>query len=128
MAMDVSMLFMGGLEATELIWSYEMHCGPAPIIALAAHAMIGECERCLQAGNPKMDDRITTRSAQLTLTPTEPLRREDLPNAINKLTGERGAAKHLLLRRPPTMSQNLLLVYTLTRSSYRLFRLFRPQS
>ena len=38
--MDVSMPFMGGMEATELIRSYEMHKGlnPIPIIALTAHA------------------------------------------------------------------------------------------
>ena len=38
--MDVSMPFMGGMEAMELIRSYEMHRGlsPTPIIALTAHA------------------------------------------------------------------------------------------
>ena len=70
--MDVSMPFMGGMQATELIRSYEMHKGltPIPIIALTAHAsacisircnrssftddgyspVIGDRERCLQAG------------------------------------------------------------------------------
>ncbi|KAL0948366.1 hypothetical protein HGRIS_010948 [Hohenbuehelia grisea] len=86
--MDVSMPFMGGMEATELIRSYEMQHGlsPTPIIALTAHAMIGDRERCLQAG---MDDHIT-----------KPLRRGDLLNAINKLAGERSASKHPLHRRP----------------------------
>ncbi|KAG6865414.1 hypothetical protein C0991_002804 [Blastosporella zonata] len=75
--MDVSMPFMGGMEATELIRSYEMHRGlsPTPIIALTAHAMIGDRERCLQAG---MDDHITSN---------QPLRRGDLLNAISKLAG-----------------------------------------
>ncbi|THU96840.1 hypothetical protein K435DRAFT_663749 [Dendrothele bispora CBS 962.96] len=84
--MDVSMPFMGGMEATELIRAYEMHNSlpPVPIIALTAHAMIGDRERCLQAG---MDDHIT-----------KPLRRADLLNAINKLAGERGVAKNSLLR------------------------------
>lgn len=38
--MDVSMPFMGGMEATELIRAYETsHClDPVPIIALTAHA------------------------------------------------------------------------------------------
>jgi len=38
--MDVSMPFMGGMEATELIRSYEMHktLSSTPIIALTAHA------------------------------------------------------------------------------------------
>ena len=70
--MDVSMPFMGGMEATELIRSYELHHGlpRTPIIALTAHAsewaavtideicaeclpvltVIGDRERCLQAG------------------------------------------------------------------------------
>ncbi|KIJ42784.1 hypothetical protein M422DRAFT_170534 [Sphaerobolus stellatus SS14] len=75
--MDVSMPYMGGMEATELIRVYEAHDGlpRTPIIALTAHAMIGDRERCLQAG---MDDHIT-----------KPLRRADLLNAINKLVGER---------------------------------------
>ena len=38
--MDVSMPFMGGMEATEHIRAYEMQHGldPIPIIALTAHA------------------------------------------------------------------------------------------
>lgn len=38
--MDVSMPFMGGMEATELIREHEMKNGlsPIPIIALTAHA------------------------------------------------------------------------------------------
>lgn len=73
--MDVSMPFMGGMEATELIRAYETehHLERTPIIALTAHAMIGDRERCLQAG---MDDHIT-----------KPLRRADLLNAITKLAG-----------------------------------------
>lgn len=73
--MDVSMPFMGGMEATEHIRAYEIQHGldPIPIIALTAHAsmlrhitqrfqshnalVIGDRERCLQAG---MDDHITS--------------------------------------------------------------------
>ena len=66
------MPFMGGMQATELIQSYEMHKGLTliPIITLTAHAsacisircncslftddgccpVIGDRERCLQAG------------------------------------------------------------------------------
>jgi osomolarity two-component system sensor histidine kinase NIK1 len=75
--MDVSMPFMGGMEATELIRAYEMHNNllPIPIIALTAHAMIGDRERCLDAG---MDDHIT-----------KPLRRGDLLNSISRLASER---------------------------------------
>jgi len=89
------MPFMGGMEATELIRSYEMHrcLESTPIIALTAHAMIGDRERCLQAG---MDDHIT-----------KPLRRGDLLNAINKLAGGSGATQkhHHLIRRPLAITQ-----------------------
>ncbi|KAF9056922.1 hypothetical protein BDP27DRAFT_1454263 [Rhodocollybia butyracea] len=90
--MDVSMPFMGGMEATELIREHEMKYGlnAIPIIALTAHAMIGDRERCLQAG---MDDHIT-----------KPLRRADLLNSINKLAGERTIAKHPLLRRAAALT------------------------
>jgi osomolarity two-component system sensor histidine kinase NIK1 len=87
--MDVSMPFMGGMEATELIRAYEMqHClDPIPIIALTAHAMIGDRERCLQAG---MDDHIT-----------KPLRRSDLLNAITKLGGDRVKLKQSRMMHRP---------------------------
>jgi len=91
--MDVSMPFMGGMEATELIRAYEKQTGlsPIPIIALTAHAMIGDRERCLQAG---MDDHIT-----------KPLRRGDLLNAINKLAGDRAQTlKNPLLARPAAVT------------------------
>jgi osomolarity two-component system sensor histidine kinase NIK1 len=93
--MDVSMPFMGGMEATELIRAFEMHKGltATPIIALTAHAMIGDRERCLQAG---MDDHIT-----------KPLRRGDLLNAINKLAGGGGKKdQHHLMRRPPPVRES----------------------
>jgi len=87
--MDVSMPYMGGMEATELIRVYELHDGlpRTPIIALTAHAMIGDRERCLQAG---MDDHIT-----------KPLRRADLLNAINKLVMERGATASRMMHQKP---------------------------
>lgn len=91
--MDVSMPFMGGMEATELIRAYEVRVGllRTPIIALTAHAMIGDRERCLQAG---MDDHIT-----------KPLRRGDLLNSINRLASERArqAKQRHLLHRPPAL-------------------------
>lgn len=43
---------MGGMEATGLIRDYEKveAISRTPIIALTAHAMIGDKERCLEAG------------------------------------------------------------------------------
>lgn len=43
---------MGGMEATGLIREHEAvnAIPPTPIVALTAHAMIGDKERCLAAG------------------------------------------------------------------------------
>ncbi|KAI9635269.1 two-component-like hybrid sensor histidine kinase 1 [Dioszegia hungarica] len=71
--MDVSMPVMGGMEATGRIRDYEAaeSLARTPIIALTAHAMIGDKERCLEAG---MDDYVT-----------KPLRRGDLLASIAKM-------------------------------------------
>lgn len=61
--MDVQMPVMGGFEATSLIREWEKKkyadaaiCFKTPIIALTAHAMLGDRERCLRA---QMDEYLS---------------------------------------------------------------------
>ena len=62
--MDVQMPVMGGLEATQVIrarearrsWAADGNWQPVPIVAMTAHAMQGDRQKCLDAG---MDDYVT---------------------------------------------------------------------
>jgi CheY-like chemotaxis protein/HPt (histidine-containing phosphotransfer) domain-containing protein len=72
--MDVQMPEMDGLEATSAIRERERPSGShVPIVAMTAHAMAGDRERCLQAG---MDGYVS-----------KPLRPDELLDAIDKAVG-----------------------------------------
>jgi CheY-like chemotaxis protein len=82
MVMDVRMPEMDGLEATALIRERERGSGRRlPIIAMTAHAMKGDRERCLAAG---MDAYIS-----------KPVNIQELFLAIQSLTPDLGAAAEI---------------------------------
>jgi signal transduction histidine kinase/ActR/RegA family two-component response regulator len=69
--MDVQMPVMGGFEATASIRRRERESGAhVPIVALTAHAVVGDRERCLEVG---MDDYVT-----------KPIRQDELAAAIRR--------------------------------------------
>jgi signal transduction histidine kinase/CheY-like chemotaxis protein/HPt (histidine-containing phosphotransfer) domain-containing protein len=92
--MDVQMPDMGGFEATAAIRSLESERGAPhlPIIAMTAHAMKGDRERCLAAG---MDEYLTK--------PLDPRR---LCALVEELARSGGPAAEPL--RPATMSVEVL--------------------
>ncbi len=94
--MDVQMPEMDGFEATQEIREWEKDKGlHVPIIAMTAHAMPGDRERCLEAG---MDDYVS-----------KPLEPKVLFNALNrwipslelrKITARRSKKPRTILRYP----------------------------
>ncbi len=72
--MDVQMPEMDGLEATQIIRQQERTTGKhLPIIALTAHAMKGDRDRCLEVG---MDSYVT-----------KPIRSKELSRVIREVMG-----------------------------------------
>jgi PAS domain S-box-containing protein len=75
--MDVQMPVMGGFEATAAIRAWEKQTGErVPVIAMTAHAMKGDRERCAHAG---MDGYIS-----------KPVRSDELYNVLEHLVGPQG--------------------------------------
>ena len=82
--MDVQMPVMGGIEATAVIRAKEdQNGGHVPIIAVTAHAMDGDRERCIEAG---MDGYVS-----------KPIRAQRLDEAIESLVKTSRPGQELLL-------------------------------
>lgn len=76
--MDVQMPEMDGLEATKAIRNGEKNGARLPVIALTAHAMKGDEDRCLAAG---MDGYLT-----------KPIRPRELDNVLEKYLMQKAEA------------------------------------
>jgi CheY-like chemotaxis protein len=76
--MDVQMPEMGGLDATRAIRAHEKATGAhVPIVAMTAHAMAGDRERCLEAG---MDAYVA-----------KPISPDELLSVVQSLCGRTGS-------------------------------------
>jgi len=90
--MDVQMPDMDGIEATAALRAREAMTGHhIPVIAMTAHAMKGDRERCLAAG---MDAYVA-----------KPLRRQQLFDALERLTSHKRDAELEVLEDQPTFDR-----------------------
>jgi CheY-like chemotaxis protein len=78
--MDVEMPELDGFAATSLFPSAEAGARRVPIIAMTAHAMSGDRQRCLQAG---MDDSLC-----------KPIAARDLEAMLCRFTAAETPAAH----------------------------------
>jgi CheY-like chemotaxis protein len=96
--MDVQMPEMDGFEATKLIRDKEKADGShVPIVAMTAHAMKGDRERCLAAG---MDDYISKPIREAALISV-------IENLVNGSKDKRKAKRHPISRGASPVAQDV---------------------
>lgn len=100
--MDVQMPELDGLDATKSIreWEAISHRQRLPIVAMTAHALAGDRERCLAVG---MDDYIS-----------KPIRSELLFQAIESIAEKLGASSHAAAQRPQLGESPSIVVSPIT--------------
>jgi CheY-like chemotaxis protein len=85
--MDIQMPGMDGFEATAAIRAGEkLNGGHIPIVAMTAHALVGDQERCLAAG---MDGYVS-----------KPIRTSELFRVIEKLLEDRPSGESMEVAKP----------------------------
>jgi CheY-like chemotaxis protein/HPt (histidine-containing phosphotransfer) domain-containing protein len=109
--MDVQMPDMDGFACTAAIRSAEAHTGAhIPIIAMTAHALVGDREKCLAAG---MDDYVSKpirreelfRALASAVAPTRgPV---DFANMLSQLAGDRAALREVVTAYVTETRENL---------------------
>jgi HPt (histidine-containing phosphotransfer) domain-containing protein len=95
--MDVQMPEMDGLEATRLIRERESKTGGhIPIVAMTAHAMKGDAERCLSAGmDAYLSKPIKPDALFQTLARLEPAGKADGPPPLTSLIDWKESLLHV---------------------------------
>jgi PAS domain S-box-containing protein len=141
--MDVQMPEMNGLEATRAIRELEQGTGRhVPIVAMTAHAMSGDRERCLAAGmdeymtKPIRAEALVTQVERLGMsardeaaTPTDDVPPFDRAAALDRVDGDRGLLAEIagiFLSDIPAMLESVKAAQTagdpaaLTRAAHRV--------
>jgi CheY-like chemotaxis protein len=100
--MDVQMPEMGGFEATAAIRARETEGGPRlPIIAMTAHAMKGDRERCLAAGmdaylTKPLDSRKLCFIVEHIASGRAPMAETAIPDVSDRVLARVGGDRELL--------------------------------
>lgn len=108
--MDVQMPVMDGLEASHNIREWEAGKRHVPIIAMTAHAMKGDRERCLEAGmddyiSKPLDKRSLFAAIERWLHANAAEKVEDMPDAPPFVDAEESTTEVLAEKAPTPRSQ-----------------------